>query len=47
MDTSDQASVGVGEADTSPRRMRTNEEKRRIVEEALVPRWRPWPAGMV
>ena len=37
MDTSDQASVGVGEADTSPRRMRTNEEKRRIVEEALVP----------
>jgi transposase len=37
MDTSDQASVGVGEADISPRRMRTNEEKRRIVEEALVP----------
>jgi transposase len=37
MDTSDQASVGVGEADVPPRRMRTNEEKRRIVEEALVP----------
>ena len=37
MDTSDQASVGVGIADIPPRRMRTNEEKRRIVEEALVP----------
>ena len=37
MDTSDQASVGVDESDVSPRRMRTNEEKRRIVEEALVP----------
>jgi transposase len=37
MDTSDQASVGVDEADISSRRMRTNEEKRRIVEEALVP----------
>ena len=37
MDTSDQASVGVDESDFSPRRMRTNEEKRRIVEEALVP----------
>ena len=37
MDTSDQASVGIGEADVPPRRMRTNEEKRRIVEEALVP----------
>jgi transposase len=37
MDTSDQASVGVGESDAPPRRMRTNEEKRRIVEEALVP----------
>ena len=37
MDTSDQASVGVGDADIPSRRMRTNEEKRRIVEEALVP----------
>jgi transposase len=37
MDTSDQASVGVGDSDVAPRRMRTNEEKRRIVEEALVP----------
>ena len=37
MDTSDQASVGVGESDIASRRMRTNEEKRRIVEEALVP----------
>ena len=37
MDTSDQASVGVGESDSPPRRMRTNDEKRRIVEEALVP----------
>jgi transposase len=37
MDTSDQASVGVDEAAASGRRMRTNEEKRRIVEEALVP----------
>ena len=37
MDTSDQASVGVDESDISSRRMRTNEEKRRIVEEALVP----------
>jgi len=37
MDTSDQASVGVGDADIPPRRMRTAEEKRRIVEETLVP----------
>jgi transposase len=37
MDTSDQASVRVEEAEVPPRRMRTNEEKRRIVEEALVP----------
>jgi len=37
MDTSDQASVSVGVADIPPRRMRTNDEKRRIVEEALVP----------
>ena len=37
MDTSDQASVGVGDEDIPPRRMRTNEEKRRIVEETLVP----------
>lgn len=37
MDTSDQATVGVGESDIPSRRMRTNEEKRRIVEEALVP----------
>jgi transposase len=37
MDTSDQASVGVNDSDVPPRRMRTNEEKRRIVEEALVP----------
>lgn len=37
MDTSDQASVGVDEADIPTWRMRTNEEKRRIVEEALVP----------
>jgi len=37
MDTSDQATVGAGESDVPPRRMRTNEEKRRIVEEALVP----------
>ena len=37
MDTSDQASVGVGESDAPPRRMRTNDEKRRIVEEAMVP----------
>ena len=37
MDTSDQASVGADESDVPPRRMRTNEEKRRIVEEALVP----------
>src|SRR5512134_425634 len=37
MDTSDQASVSVGETDIPLRRTRTNEEKRRIVEEALVP----------
>lgn len=37
MDTSDQASVGVDESDMPSRRMRTNEEKRRIVEEALLP----------
>ena len=37
MDTSDQASVSAGNADIPPRRMRTNDEKRRIVEEALAP----------
>jgi transposase len=37
MDTSDQASVSIGAADIPPRRMRTNDEKRRIVEEALAP----------
>jgi transposase len=37
MDTSGQASVGGDESDIPSRRMRTNEEKRRIVEEALVP----------
>jgi transposase len=37
MDTSDQASVGVGDSEVPSRRMRTNEEKRRIVEEALLP----------
>jgi transposase len=37
MDTSDQASVGVDDPDIPLRRMRTNEEKRRIVEETLAP----------
>ncbi len=37
MGTSVQESMGVGDADIPSRRMRTNEEKRRIVEEALVP----------
>jgi transposase len=36
MDTSDQAPVNT-QASKRPRQMRTNEEKRRIVEETMVP----------
>src|SRR5687767_11112785 len=37
MGTSDQAMVRTAQAVKRPRQMRTNEEKRRIVEETLVP----------